>query len=140
MTQFLLNFSSPQGKKLIGSEIFLFCILFKMAKILFILKINYNYHYFLKISLEHSWFIILCLFQGYKQWLSYTYIPSSFRFLSCIGHYKAMNRVLCGILLFFSIIYSSIYQSQFLNLSLTPIPLLTATLFSISVTVFLFCR
>ena len=41
MTQFPFNFLSPQGeKKILGSEIFLFCILFKIANILFIFKIK----------------------------------------------------------------------------------------------------
>ena len=39
MTQFPWSFSSPQGKRILESEIFLFCILFKIAKILKLIKI-----------------------------------------------------------------------------------------------------
>ena len=75
----------------------------------------------------------------------HTHISLSFRFFSHIGHYKVLSRVPCVMsrfLLVIIFVHSSMYMSISISQFIPPplSPLVTISLFSTPVTLFLFCK
>ena len=135
------------------SNLGLWCMVFssQLKRMTSTLKFSINWQRNTNLLKKFYWSIVdlqyYVSFRWTAKWISYTctYIHYFLRFFSHTGHYRVLIRVPCAIysraLLVMYFIYNSVYTSitisQFIPPFLYPLVIM---LFSISVTLFLFCK